>query len=33
MKPPRKKGGIAKGIRSRPLQNKKPKYKVKGRGK
>lgn len=33
MKPPRKKGGVAKGIRSRPLQNKKPKYKVKGRGK
>ncbi|MDG1358666.1 MAG: helicase-related protein [Akkermansiaceae bacterium] len=33
VKPPRKKGGVAKGIRSRPLQNKKPKYKVKGRGK
>ena len=32
-KPPRKKGGVAKGIRSRPLQNKKPKYKSKGRGK
>ena len=32
-KPPRKKGAVAKGIRSKPLQNKKPKYKVKGRGK
>jgi ATP-dependent RNA helicase RhlE len=32
-KPPRKKGGVAKGIRSKPLQNKKPKHKVKGRRK
>ena len=33
VKPPRKKGGTSKGIRSKPLQNKKPKHKVMGRRK
>ncbi len=30
VRPSRKKGGRSKGLHSKPLQNKKPKYKTKG---